>query len=147
MPVYVAQQFEGSPDPEPVAVIPIRQLDRIIERLDDCKPGGWTDLWLAGLGVGATLALGALVVALSLPSSSSGISSVLWALTATGAVVFLLCLVAYFIQRREHNSAVGQVMRDLEIYRPEDGHDRQCGCSRGTPTRGATVEPPGRTER
>ena len=140
MAVFLAQEFEGSLDPEPAAVIPVRQLDRIIERLEDCRLKGWAALWLAGLGVDATLALGALVGALSLPSSSSGVSDVLWALTATGAVVFILCLVAYLTQRREHSSAVGQVIKDLEIYKP-----RSQPLDPRTP--GATVGQPGTTGR
>ena len=38
-------------------VISVHDLDRLIERLDGCKPCDWADLWLAGVGVGAALTI------------------------------------------------------------------------------------------
>ena len=118
MSLYVTQQLDVSPSHEPAVLITVRELERIIERVDDCKPSGWADLWLAWLGVGAALAVGAFVVALTLPGSSSGTRDILWALTATGVVVLLLCLAGYLTQRHEHSSEIGQLRKDLEIHRP-----------------------------
>jgi len=72
-PLYVTQEFEVSPSHEPAVLISERELERIIERLEDCKPAGWADLWLAGVGAGVAVALGAFVVALTLPATLSGI--------------------------------------------------------------------------
>jgi hypothetical protein len=98
-------------------VISMREYERIIERLDGCKRGGLSDLWLAGVGVGGALAVGAFVGALTLPTASSGIRDVLWALTATGAVVLILCLAAYFSLRRERGLEIGELRKDLEIHK------------------------------
>jgi hypothetical protein len=115
-PVYVTQRYAVSQGQEPAVVISMREYQRIIERLDGCKRGGWADLWLAGVGVGAALAVGALVGALTLPITSSGVRDVLWALTVTGAVVFVLCLAGYLTQRREHGAEIGELRKDLEIH-------------------------------
>ena len=45
------------PSHEPAVLISERELERIIERLEDCKPAGWGDLWLAGVGAGVALVL------------------------------------------------------------------------------------------
>ena len=55
-PVRVTWQYFISERREPGVVISAREYERIIERLEGCKPGGWADLWLAGVGVGAALA-------------------------------------------------------------------------------------------
>ncbi len=47
MPVYVTQQFEVSLSNEPAVLISVRELERIIQRLDDYQRHGWTDLWPA----------------------------------------------------------------------------------------------------
>jgi hypothetical protein len=38
-------------------------------------------------------------------------------LTVAGAVVFALCLLAYFTQRRDHGREISELKRDLEIHR------------------------------
>jgi len=48
--VYVTQQYAVSQTKELGVVISIRDYDRLIERLDGCKAGGWADLWLFGAG-------------------------------------------------------------------------------------------------
>jgi hypothetical protein len=120
-PVYVNQRYFVSQSQEPGVLISMREYDRLIERLDGCKPDGWADLWLAGVGGGVTLAVGALVGALTLPASLLGARDILWALTATGAVVFMLCMVAYLTQRRELGAEIGELKKDLEIYRDRAG--------------------------
>lgn len=98
-------------------VISVRDLDRLIERLDGYKPRSWADLWLAGVGVGAALTAAALVGMLTLPITLSSTKNVLWALTATGATTLILCLGAYFSQRRGHKAEVVELRKDLQIYR------------------------------
>jgi hypothetical protein len=70
------------------------------------KAGGWADLWLFGAGVGAALAVGAFVTALTLPAAQPGTRDVLWVLTGAGAVILVLCLVGYLTQRRDHGREI-----------------------------------------
>lgn len=115
---YVAQGYTVPQRREPGVVMSEREYDRLIERLDGCKQTGWADLWLAGVGAGAALAVGALTGALTFASGlPSGSKDVLWALTATGAVVLILCLVAYISQRSEHGKEVDELKKDLEMHR------------------------------
>jgi hypothetical protein len=116
-PVYVTQRYAVSRGQEPAVVISMREYERIIERLDGCKRGAWADLWLAGFGAGAALAVGAFVGVLTLPATSAGVRDVLWALTATGVVVLVLSLAAYLTQRREHGTEISELQKDLEIHR------------------------------
>ena len=88
---YVNQRYSVPQSQEPGVVISVRDYDRLVERLDGCKPSGWSDLWLTGVGAGAALAVGALVGALTLPATLTGTKDVLWTLTAAGALIFLLC--------------------------------------------------------
>jgi len=99
-------------------VIGMRDYNRLIERLDGCKPGGWADLWLAVAGAGAAMVVGALVGALTLPVTLSGTRDVLWVLTAAGAAIFFLCMVGYLTQRRNHGKEIGELKKDLEIHKP-----------------------------
>lgn len=69
---------------------------------------------MAGLGVGAMLAVAAFVGALTLPSSTG----LLWALAGTGVVVLLLCLAGYLARCPQRSSEIGQLRKDLEIHRP-----------------------------
>jgi hypothetical protein len=115
-PVYVTQQYAVSQGQESAVVISMREYQRIIERLDGCKPIGWADMWLAGFGAGAGLVIGAFVGALTLPNSLPGIRDVLWALTATGVVIVVLCLAAYHSQRRVRGEEIGELQKDLQIH-------------------------------
>jgi len=117
-PVYVTQRFALSQGEESGVVIGVRDYDRLIERLDGCKPGGLSDLWLAGVGAGVALAGAALVGALTLPPDLTATRDVLWTLTAFGVVVVLLCLAAYFAQRRDHAGEIAELKMDLEIRKP-----------------------------
>src|ERR1700685_60739 len=63
---YVTQHFTISQDPESLVIISMRDYERLTERVDSLQDGGWADLWLAGVGVGVALAMGALVGALTL---------------------------------------------------------------------------------
>jgi len=95
----------------------MREYERLIERLEACKPKGWADLWLTGVGVGAALAVGALVGALTLASGlSSAVRDVLWALTAMGAIVSVLCLTAYCSQRHEYGKEVDDLKKDFQMH-------------------------------
>jgi len=115
----VTQRVVVSQGQEPGVVIAMRDYDRFIERLDGCKPGGWADLWLAGVGVGAALATAALVGVLTLPVTLSGARDVLWALIAAGAVILGLCLFGYLTQRRDHGREIAELKKDLEIRKPK----------------------------
>jgi hypothetical protein len=117
-PVYVTQRYAVSQSQEPGVVISMRDYDRLIERLDGCKTGGWADLWLFGAGAGAALAAGALVTALTLSVAQSGLKNVLWVLTGAGAVVLVLRLVGYLTQRRDHGREISELKKDLEIHKP-----------------------------
>jgi hypothetical protein len=64
---YVTQRYAITQGEEPGVVISIRDYDRCIERLGDCKQGGSADLWLAGVLAGA----------LTLPAGSTGTRDVL----------------------------------------------------------------------
>jgi hypothetical protein len=116
-PVYVNQQYSVCQSQEPGVLISMRDYDRIIERLDGCRPHGWADLWLAGVGAGVALAVGALVGALTLPVSLTGARDMVWALTVTGTLVVTLCLAAYLTQRREHGAEIGELKKDLEVHK------------------------------
>ncbi len=115
--VYVTQEYAVYRGQEPAVVVGLREWDRITERLDRCRRGGWGNLWLAGVGVGAALAAGAFVGALTLPITSSGIKDVLWAVTVIGVAVLVLCLAAYLTQRHEHGAEIGELLKDLENIR------------------------------
>jgi hypothetical protein len=102
-------------------VISLKDYDRLIERLEACKPGGWADLWLAGAGAGGALLAAALVAALTLSTELSGISDAMWAVTAAGAVTLALCLVGYLADHGDRGREIAQLGRDLEIRRPGTG--------------------------
>jgi len=95
----------------------VRDLDRLIERLDGCKPRSWTDLWLAGAGVGASLAIAAFVGVLTLPLTPSATRDILWILTVTGIVILILCLAAYLSQRSRYEAEISELEKDLKLYR------------------------------
>lgn len=99
-------------------VISVRNYNRLIERLDGCKPGGWSDLWLTGVGAGFAVMIGALVGALTLPVEMSEIRDTLWAITGCGVMVLLLCLVGYFTQRRNQSREIAELRKDLENHNP-----------------------------
>jgi hypothetical protein len=117
-PVRVTLQYVLPPRQEPGVLISAREYERMIERLEGCKPSGWADLWLAGVGVGAALAAGALVGALTLPPNLPGTRDVLWGLVATGVIVLGLCLFAYIAQRRERGAEINELKKDLDLHRP-----------------------------
>jgi len=116
--VYVTQQYAVSQTEEPGVVISVRDYDRLIERLDGCKAGGWADLWLFGAGAAASLAASTLVTALTLSAAQSGARNVLWVLTGAGAVILVLCLVGYLTQRRDRGREISELKKDLEIHKP-----------------------------
>jgi hypothetical protein len=116
--VYVTRRYAISQSQESAVVIGMRYYDRLIERLDGCKPGGWADLWLAVAGAAAALGVSALVGALTLPSTLAGTVDVLWALLAAGAAIFCLCMIGYLTQRRNHGKEIGELKKDLEIHKP-----------------------------
>jgi len=100
-------------------VITVRQYERLIERLDGCKQGGWGDLWLAGVGAGVALAAAAGVTAATLPEALAVTRNVLWAATIAGVVLAVVCLVAYFTQRRDHGKEIAELKKDLEMHKPD----------------------------
>lgn len=114
----VTQRYTIAQGEERAVVISVRDYNRLIERLDGCKPGNWSDLWLAGFGAGVAVAMGALVGALTLPTAMSGTRDALWAVTGGGVVVLLLCLVGYLTQRRDHGREIAELRKDLENRNP-----------------------------
>ena len=103
-------------------VISARDYERLIERLQGCRPGGWGELWLAGVGGGVAVAAATAVGALTLPPTLAGIISVLWVVTVAGSVIMVLCLVGYLSQRRDHGREIDELKKDLEMRKP-----RTCG--------------------
>lgn len=118
---WVTYQYVVSQGQEPGVVLSVRDLDRLIERLDGCKPSGWADLWLALAGAGAALAAGALVGALTLPAALAGTRDVLWALTGAGVVIFALCLFGYLTQRNDHGKEISELEKDLKLRKGAQG--------------------------
>lgn len=113
------QRYTIAQGEEQAVVISVRDYNRLIERLDGCKPGGWSDVWLTGVGAGVAVAIGALVGALTLPEAATGIRDALWALTGGGVAVLLLCLLGYFSQRRDHGREIAELRKDLENRKPK----------------------------
>jgi hypothetical protein len=103
---------------ERAVIISIRDYNRLIERLDGCKPGGWADLWLAGAGAGVAILIGALVGALTVPTALSGTRDALWAITGGGLIMLLLCLVGFFTQRPGQDREIAELRKDLENHKP-----------------------------
>lgn len=102
---------------EPAIVISKRQYARLIDRLDHCKPRGWNDLWLAGVGAGIALAVGALVGIKTLPQAPEpGATSVLWVMVGAGVLFALLCLLAYLTQRQDEGADIEELKKDLKMH-------------------------------
>ncbi len=133
--VSVTQRYTVPQGEDPGFVMSTRDLDRLIERLDGCKPGGWGELWLAGVGAGIAVAAATAVGALTLPANLTGLIDVLWVVTAAGTLVTVLCLVGYLTQRRDHAREITELKKDLEMHKPGTRANlRQRPDSRG-PTR------------
>jgi hypothetical protein len=115
-PAHVNLRYVISRGQEPAALISMREYERLIERIDGCKTGGWADLWLAGAGVGAALAVGAVIAALTVPPALSGTRAMLWALAAAGLAILGLCLAGYLSQRREAAAGISELRKDLDIH-------------------------------
>jgi hypothetical protein len=79
---------------------------------------GWAELWLAGVGAGVAVAIGALVGAVALPGAMSGTRDALWAVTGGGMAVLILCLAGYFTQRRDHGKEIAELRKDMENHKP-----------------------------
>lgn len=93
-----------------------REYKRYIERLDRCKPHGWSDLWLAVAGIGGGLSGAAIVTTVALPSSTPAAGKdILWMLTFLGAVMLVLCLMAYFSQRLHHAEEIDDLKKDFQM--------------------------------
>jgi hypothetical protein len=116
--VSVTQRYTVPQGEEPGVVMSTRDLGRLIERLDGCKPGGWGELWLAGVGAGVAAAAAAAAGALTMPSNLAGRIDALWAVTAAGALVTVLCLVGYLAQRRDDARRISELKKDLEMHKP-----------------------------
>jgi len=75
------QRYVVTPAEEQAVIIGIRDYNRLIERLNGCKPSGWADLWLAGASAGVAVLISTLVGALTVPTALSGTRDALWAIT------------------------------------------------------------------
>jgi hypothetical protein len=117
--VSFTQSYTVQQSNQQAVVISVRQYERLIERLDGCKQGGWGDLWLAGVGAGVALAAAAGVTATTLPKELATTRNVLWAATVAGIALAAVCLVAYFTQRRDHAKEIAELKKDLEMHKPE----------------------------
>ena len=118
---WVTYRYVVSQGQEPGVVLSVRDLDRLIERLDGCRPSDWADLWLALAGAGAALAAGALVGALTLPAALAGARDVLWALFSAGVVIFALCLFGHLTQRHDHGKEISELEKDLKLRKGARG--------------------------
>lgn len=116
--VSVTQRYTVPQGEEPGVVMSARDLDRLIERLDGCGPGGWGELWLAGVGAGIAVAAAAAVGALTLPANLAGRIDALWAVTAAATLITILCLVGYLAQRRDHARGISELKKDLAMHKP-----------------------------
>lgn len=95
----------------------MRQYNRLIERLDGCKQHGWADLWLAGAGAGAALAVAAFVGIWTLPQAPEpGARNVLLILMTLGALIAAICILAYLSQRRDRGKEINELKRDLQVH-------------------------------
>jgi hypothetical protein len=116
--VSITQRYTVPQGEEPGVVMSARDLDRLIERLDGCQPGGWGELWLAGVGAGIAVAAATAVGALTLPVTLTGLVAVLWAVTGAGTLITVLCLAGYLTQRRDPEREISELKKDLEKYKP-----------------------------
>lgn len=121
-PVYVTYRYAIPEGQEAAVVIGLRDYNRLIERLDGVRARDWADLWLATVGAAAALGVSALVGALTLPPALPGPTEVLWVLVSAGTVIFCLSMIGYLTQRRHYGQEVGELKKDLEIYKPAPGH-------------------------
>jgi hypothetical protein len=93
-----------------------REYKRYIERLDGCKPHGWSDLWLAVAGIGGGLSAAAVVALIALPSNTPAAGKdVLGMLALLGAVMLGLCLIAYFSQRSRLAEEIDDLKKDFQM--------------------------------
>lgn len=93
-----------------------REYKRYIERLDGCKPHGWSDLWLAVAGIGGGLSAAAVVALIALPSNTPAAGrDVLGMLALLGAVILVLCLIAYFSQRCRLAEEIDDLKKDFQM--------------------------------
>jgi len=116
--VSVTQRYTVPQVEEPGVVISTRDYERLIERLDGCRPGGWGELWLAGVGGGIAVAAATAIGALTLPPTMTGLIGVLWVVTIAGSIIMVLCLVGYLSQRRDHGREIDELKKDLEMRKP-----------------------------
>jgi hypothetical protein len=119
--ILVTQQFAVSLGEQPGVVIGARDLERLIERLGGCKPGGWGELWLAGIGAGVAVTASAAVGALTLPTTLATLAGILWAATVAAILITILCLVGYLTQRSNLAKEITELTKDLEIHKPKVG--------------------------
>ena len=102
---------------EPGVLINARQYKRYLDRLEDCTPSGWSDLWLALTGIGGGLAITAFVTRLTLPSTAAATpKTVTLMLTVLGVVCFILCIIGYLTQRQQHGKEIKDLKTDLEMH-------------------------------
>jgi hypothetical protein len=93
-----------------------REYKRYIERLEGCKPHGWSDLWLAVAGIGGGLCAAAVVALIALPSNTPAAGKeVLGMLAVLGAVMLVLCLIAYFSQRSHLSEEIDGLKKDFQM--------------------------------
>jgi hypothetical protein len=114
--VWVNRAVSIAQSQESGVTITEREYKRYIERLDRCKPRGWSDLWLAVAGIGGGLSGAAVVTTIALPSNTPAAGKdILWMLTLLGAVMLVLCLIAYFSQRSRHTEEIDDLKKDFQM--------------------------------
>jgi hypothetical protein len=125
---------------EPGLAILERDYVRQIERLERCKPRGWSDLWLAGGGIGSGLAASALVTVISLDTTAHwGTKAILWMLIIIGVVIAALSFVAYFTQRHDRGKEIDELKIDMEMQRKR-GREHSCPRCGAEPGKGSWGE-------
>jgi hypothetical protein len=136
--VYVNQSYSVRQSQEPGVLIGERQYQRFIERLDDCKEHGWSELWLAAAGIAAGVAATAAISSATLPAGklSSATRGDLKVAAISGLVVLAVCLIAYLTHRQDHGREVDHLMKDLRMYSPRPSIRKPSALPRSKHTKG-----------
>jgi len=121
---------------EPGMSLSRRQWDRHLERIRRCKEG-WNVLWLAAATTFLGIAVTALVTAISVPLaptpksiarygppqtlSQLSNSARNYLLLAAGfcVLLFLASLAAYLTRRKDRDTEIEEIIKDMRVHEPE----------------------------
>ena len=109
----------------PSMVLSRKHWDRLKQQIKEAKIG-WTDLWLGGAFAFFGVAASTLVARLTLPGPtqqsatatrlSSELQAILVFITVAAALLFVVCLLAWLNMRKEHNTGLDGVVRNMESH-------------------------------